>query len=332
VSALQVTWFIIIGLFLTVYAILDGFDLGAGFWHLFVKKDEERRTVLSAIGPFWNGNEVWLLTGGGAIFAAFPHVYATVFSGMYLALMLVIFSLIFRALSIEFRNKVDSGRWRKFWDVSFAAGSILPAILFGVATGNILRGLKLNVVMNYAGSFFDLLNPYALFAGLLSLSLFALQGASFIAARVQGEQATRAKEWTSWVGIGSAATFLIFIVVTIITQPHLMQNYYNHIWLFALPLAALVSLLKAVYFIRKQTPWRAFAASSFAIVSVLTTIAVMLFPNTVIALGNPGLNLTVMNSSSSPLTLTVMLIIAAIGMPLVISYHVWSYKLWKEMI
>jgi len=332
VSALQVTWFIIIGLFLTVYAILDGFDLGAGFWHLFVKKDEERRTLLSAIGPFWDGNEVWLLTGGGAIFAAFPHVYATVFSGMYLALLFAIFSLIFRALSIEFRNKVDSDRWRKFWDVSFAIGSMLPAILFGVAAGNVLRGMELNSVMNYSGTFLDLLNPYALLAGLLSFSLFALHGAAYLAWKTKGDLPLQARRWAYMAGIASAAIFALFFISTIITQPHLMQNYYKHFYLWLLPLMALAALLKVLHSNVRGEDRNAFLASSFSIAAIMATMAVMLFPNTVIALGNPGLNLTVMNSSSSPLTLTVMLIIAAIGMPLVISYHVWSYKLWKEMI
>jgi cytochrome d ubiquinol oxidase subunit II len=328
-SALQVIWFVLIGVLLTGYAILDGFDLGTGFWYLFTKKDEERRTLLSAIGPFWDGNEVWLLTGAGAIFAAFPHVYATVFSGMYLALMLVIFSLIFRAIAIEFRNKVDSARWRNFWDVSFAVGSIIPAILFGVATGNILGGMRLDSVMNYAGGFFDLLNPYALLTGLLSLAIFSMHGASYLSWKTKGEVSENAKKWAFKGGIASAALFVLFFFATIIAKPHMMQNYYDHLYLWVFPLAALVALFYNFYSNLSGDKQMMFAASSLSIITIMATMAVMLFPNTVVALGNPELNLTIMNASSSSMTLMVMLIIAALGMPLVIGYHVWAYKIWN---
>ncbi len=329
-SVLQIIWFVLIGILLTGYALLDGFDLGTGFWYLFAKKEEDRRALLSSIGPFWDGNEVWLLTGGGAIFAAFPHVYATVFSGMYLALMLVIFSLIFRAISIEFRSKIDSAKWRKLWDVCFAVGSIVPALLFGVATGNVLRGMKIDVMMNYAGGFFDLLNPYALLTGIMSLSFFALQGALFVSLKAEGELKERAGMWAFSAAIASASIFVLFLFVTIVTQPHLMKNYYGGIWLFALPFAALVSLFKAVQFVKKNAALKAFGASSFSIAAVMATMAAMLFPNTVVALGNYELNLTIMNSSSSPLTLMTMLVIAAVGMPLVVGYHVFAYRLWHS--
>jgi len=177
-SFLQVAWYFLIGLFLLVYAILDGFDLGVGFWYLFAKKEDHRRLLLNAIGPVWDGNEVWLLTGGAAIFAAFPQIYATVFSGFYLALMLVIFGLIFRAVSIEFRDKGESPGWRNFWGAAFGIGSILAALLFGVAVGNILRGLPLDEHGNFTGTFFTLLNPYALLIGLLGFVMFATHGAS----------------------------------------------------------------------------------------------------------------------------------------------------------
>ena len=328
-TPLQIIWFVLIGVLLTGYAILDGFDLGTGFWHLFTKKDEDRRALLTAIGPFWDGNEVWLLTGGGAIFAAFPHVYATVFSGMYLALMLVIFSLIFRAIAIEFRNKVDSARWRNFWDISFAIGSIIPAILFGVATGNVLGGMKIDSIMNYAGTFFDLLNPYALLTGLLSLAIFALHGASYLSWKTKGEISENTKKWAYKAGIASAALFVLFFLATIIAKPHLMQNYYEHLYLWILPLAASASLSYNLYLNLKGDRQRMFATSSLSIIAIMATMAIMLFPNTVIALNNPDLNLTVINASSSPMTLMVMLIIAVLGMPLVVGYHVWTYKLWN---
>ena len=173
---LQVTWYFLIGFLLTVYAVLDGFDLGVGFWHLFTKSDEDRRVLLNAVGPVWDGNEVWLITGGGALFAAFPHVYATVFSGMYLALMLVLYALIFRAVSMEFRSKDPSARWRAGWDAAFSLGSVVPALLFGVALGNLLRGLLLDATKTYVGGFFNLLNPYALLIGVVGLAMIATHG------------------------------------------------------------------------------------------------------------------------------------------------------------
>ncbi len=329
-SGLQIIWFVLIGFLLTVYAILDGFDLGVGFWYLFAKKDEDRRALLSAIGPVWDGNEVWLLTGGGAIFAAFPHVYATVFSGMYLALMLVLFALMFRAVAIEFRNKTDSAKWRGFWDVSFAVGSIIPAILFGVATGNVLRGIDIDAMMNYAGGFFDLLNFYALLAGLLSLSVFAMQGATFAALKTQGEIAARAKSWAARACFFSFTIFALFFIATVVDQPHLLENYFDNWFLWAIPFITFVAILKTYYFSAKGEAQKAFGASSFSIAALMATLAAMLFPNTVIALNNPDLSLTISNSSSSPLTLKVMLIIAVIGMPLVIGYHVWLYKTFRK--
>lgn len=329
-SALQITWFILIAFLLTGYAILDGFDLGVGFWYLFAKKDEERRALLSAIGPFWDGNEVWLLTGGGAIFAAFPYVYATVFSGMYLALMLVLFSLMFRAVAIEFRNKTDSAKWVKFWDRSFAVGSILPAVLFGVAAGNVLRGLNIDVMMNYAGGFLDLLNPFALLVGLLSLSVFAMHGAAFVTAKTEGELAARARRWASRASVFSFIVFACFFFSSVMTQPHLLENYYDSWFLWPLPFVTLCSIIGTYYFTAKGSGRSAFGASSLSIIALMSTMAVMLFPDTVVARNNPDLSLTVMNSSSSALTLKVMLIIAAIGMPIVIGYHVWLYKTFRR--
>lgn len=329
-TELQIIWFVLVGVLLTGYALLDGFDLGTGFWYLFAKNGDDRRKMLAAIGPFWDGNEVWLLTGGGAIFAAFPHVYATTFSGMYLALMLVIFALIFRALSIEFMNKVNSEKWRRFWGVCFAAGSTLPALLFGVAAGNVLGGMNLNVVMNYTGTFFDLLNPFALLTGILSLSVFALQGSSYLTWRTKSALSANTQKWIYWSGLAALLSFVLFVTAAAVTRPHLMQNYYDHIYLWALPVTALALLLKVAYSSMTGDVRNAFWFSSAVIVAIMATMAAMLFPNTVVAINNPDLNLTIMNSSSSQMTLMVMLIIAALGMPLVIGYHVWAYKIWNS--
>lgn len=329
---LQVIWFLLIGVLITIYAILDGFDLGVGFWHLFAKKDKERRALLNSIGPVWDGNEVWLLTGGGAIFAAFPHVYATTFSGLYLPLMFVLFALIFRAVSVEFRSKVESARWRSAWDYAFAIGSVLPALLYGVAIGNILRGFPLDASKTFVGTFFSLLNPYALLIGLVGLAMFVTHGAVYITLKIEGEIAKRAKKWVSIGWDIYLALFILASIFTFISQPQLLKNFgaVPVLWIF--PLLALVMIVGIAYFNWKGQPGKAFLASSFSIVGLCGTVASALFPNMVPALGRPELSLTIANASSSQLTLTVMLILALIGMPFVVGYTIWVYRMFKGKV
>jgi cytochrome bd ubiquinol oxidase subunit II len=326
-TALQITWFGLIAVLLAGYAILDGFDLGVGIWYLFTKGDERRRKLLRAIGPVWDGNEVWLLTGGGALFAAFPHVYATVFSGLYLALMLVLLALIFRAAAMEFRNGDECPKWRGAWDVGFALGSILPALLFGVALGNILRGLPLNRNMAYTGNFFTLLNPYALLIGVLGLVMLAQHGALYIALKTEGEQAELARGWARKSGYLFLVLLIAAMAVTFATQPLLIANYMDHALLWAVP--ALV-VLCAVFTHRLNEAARAagaFVASALTVGLMMVMCGVGLFPNLVPALGDPAISLTVANASSSELTLKVMLILALIGVPIVLLYTVWVYRI-----
>jgi len=325
-SALQVTWFVLIGVLLTGYAILDGFDLGVGFWHLFTKKDLERRTLLNAIGPVWDGNEVWLLAGGGAIFAAFPHVYATVFSGMYLALTLVLLALIFRAVSVEFRSKEPSQRWRNSWDVAFALGSIIPALLFGVALGNIMRGLPLNLDWTFTGTFLTLLNPYALLIGFIGFAMIVTHGALYVALKTEGDLAAQAVKWAQVSWWAYVLLFLVGTLFTAMTQQHLLENYLRIPALWMLPAAVFVMIALIGVFNRWDQPRQAFAASVISIAGCMSLIGVSLFPRIVPALGRPALSLTVANASSSELTLLVMLILALIGMPFVIGYTIWAYR------
>ncbi len=324
-SGLQIAWFFLIGVLLTGYAILDGFDLGVGIWHLFTKNDEDRRTLLNAIGPVWDGNEVWLLTGGGAIFAAFPHVYATVFSGLYLALMLVLFGLIFRAVSLEFRSKEEMPAWRKTWDTAFAIGSMVPALLFGVAMGNMLRGLPLKENMDYAGGFFGLLNLYALLIGVLGFVMFATHGANYLMVKTDGALARRACGWASRASIVYLALFLVAVIVTMITQPQLLSNYKTAPYLWVIPVVALFAIAMTVVRSRQGQGWQAFIWSSVSIAALMGLCGSGLFPKLVPALNDPELSLTIMNASSSQRTLTVMLVIALIGMPIVIAYTAWIY-------
>jgi cytochrome bd ubiquinol oxidase subunit II len=328
---LPVVWFLLVGVLLAGYAILDGFDLGAGMLHLFVaKNDAERRTVVNAIGPVWDGNEVWLLTAGGALFAAFPKVYATVFSGLYLALMLVLTALVLRAVCLEFRGKVENPRWRRSWDVVFAASSLVPALLFGVAIGNILRGLPLSADQEFAGTFLGLLNPFALLTGALSVTMFLAQGAAWLQMKTAGAVRLRAlaagrKAWSAWL--------VVWFAVTMYSRAEASAS-----WSAAGPaLAWIVPLLFLAVMVALRRSWgaarpgAAFALSSLAIALLLATLGVALYPNLVPALGGTG-GLTIWNASSTPLTLRVMLVVALAGMPLVLGYTVFIYTRFKGTV
>jgi cytochrome d ubiquinol oxidase subunit II len=265
--------------------------------------------MLNAVGPVWDGNEVWLLTAVGALFGAFPLVYASVFSGFYLALMLILLVLMGRAISFEFRSQVESPRWRGAWDVVFSVSSTVAILLFGVALGNILRGIPLDPAGNYTGTFFGLLNPYALMIGVLGLA--------------------------GWVGPAGALYLVLFLVasvVTVTTQGHLLDNYRAHPLLWAIPVAVLSFIGGALFLHRNGEAGRAFLCSSLSIAAIWGLVGAGLFPKLVPALGAPELSLTVVNASSGGLTLKAMFIIALLGMPLVIGYTIWVYRAFKGKV
>ena len=325
-TALQVTWFLLVGVLLTGYAILDGFDLGVGIWFLKAKRDKERTTLMRAIGPVWDGNEVWLLTGGGAIFAAFPPVYASVFSGFYLAMMLVVLVLMARAVSLEFRHLEANPLWRSTWDVVFSISSVLAGLLFGVALGNILRGIPLDAKGNYTGTFLGLLNPYALVIGILAVAMFAFHGANYIVLKTTGELEKKGRKWAFLSGIVYVILFVIGSVYTIFLNDHLLSNFNEVKVLWLIPLVALVSISASLFFGKREEAGKAFLFSSVSIGSLMGLVGAGLFPRLVPALGNPKLSLTVANSSSSELTLKTMFIMALIGVPVVLGYTIWIYR------
>lgn len=326
-NALQLTWGLLIGVLLTGYVILDGFDLGVGFWYLFARKDEERRSLLAAIAPFWDGNEVWLVAAGGALFAAFPHAYATVFSGFYLPLMMVVVGLIFRAVSIEFRNESASLAWRKLWDAGFAFGSMVPALLFGVAAGNLLRGLPLDDSGNFAGSLRTLLNPYALLVGGTGLAMFATHGALYIATKTEGELEHRARRWAHRSWMVYVILLIGTVIATILGPAHLFANAPAVVILLVVAGVAVgfVGLMN-----RRCESNRAFLSSCLAIAALFATMAAAIFPN--LAPASQGDPLTIYNASSSPLTLKVMLIVAVIGMPIVLAYQIWVRQVFRGKV
>ena len=320
---LQVTWFVLIAVLLAGYAILDGFDLGVGMLHPFLARSEqERRGLFNAIGPFWDGNEVWLLTGGGALFAAFPPAYATIFSGFYTALMLLLFALILRAVSLEFWHH-DTHR-RSLWGGLFATASFLPSLLFGVALGNIILGIPLNANQDFTGTFWTLLRPFPLISGLLGLLAFLLHGAIYAALKSEGALEIRAILTGRRLALMTAVAVLLTWMAAWIWLPATLLR---PLVLLGLGLALLAALLLAVC-LRPQKEGRAFFISSVLLGSLWMAVAAALFPNLVVATP-PEYSLSLYQISSSALTLKVMLIFALIGMPVVIAYSIYVFRVFR---
>jgi cytochrome bd ubiquinol oxidase subunit II len=329
---LNAIWFLLVAVLITVYAILDGFDLGVGNLHLLARTDEERRTLLKAIGPMWDGNEVWLLTGGGALFAAFAPVYATVFSGFYLAMMLVLVALIMRATAVEFRNKMESASAKGWFDRMFFLGSFLASVLFGVAVGNLMRGIPIDEAGRFTGTFLGLLNPYSVFMGLLSLSMFTLQGATYLALRTGGDLQRRAagwawKLWALFVGIYVVAALWTFGV-----SPHLYHKYYAVPWHWVSIVLFVAAVAALPVFLRKGRFGMAFVCSSLSIAGLTSTLALAAFPLLAPSSTSPDFSLTAYNASSSDLTLKTMLVLALIGVPIVLAYTVYIYVVFKGKV
>lgn len=329
-EVLGIIWFALVGVLLAGYAVFDGFDLGVGALFPFLaKSDEDKAVMRSAVGPVWDGNEVWLLTGGGALFAAFPAVYATVFSGFYLALMLVLFALIFRAVSFEFH--AHDPEWGPVWDWAFFGGSALPALLFGVAVGNVALGVPLAADGEFAGNFFTLLgfhngfNPFQLIVGVLGLSMILLQGASWLAVKSEGDLYERTVALRSTLGWVFTA---LVVVATAVTALFAGDSFAKVIgspvgWVFVVLLSVSLAYGRLSMNGGKDLP--AWYAVSLSAVSLVGIWAASIFPNLVPSLG-PGNALTIASTASSQLTLTVMLIVAAIGVPLVLFYVFLVYR------
>src|SRR5580700_1832218 len=239
---LNTIWFILVGGLFTGYAVLDGFDLGIGALHLFTHKDEERRVMLNSIGPVWDGNEVWLVTGGGALFAAFPNVYATVFSGFYLAFILLLCALIFRGVAIEFRSKQPMRWWRQMWDIGFAGGSILSALLIGVAMGNIAQGIPIDANGEFAGTFLGLLQPYPLLLGVTTVALFMMHGAIYGLMKTEGALHDKLRGWAMNCIIFFVICAAITTMATLLYVPHMAAQVHDHPWLFSIALANMLAI------------------------------------------------------------------------------------------
>ena len=327
----QVIWFILWGVLWAVYFMLDGFDFGAGMLSGLIANDEtEKKKILRAIGPVWNGNEVWLITAGGATFAAFPTTYALMFSYLYSALLLVLFSLIIRGVSLEFRGKSENPIWRKGWDAGIFAGSFLPALLFGVAFGNIFRGLPIDAA-GYHGRFLFLLNPYGLLTGVLFVLLFIVHGALFISVKTNGDVGARAGRLAGTLWFGLLAVAVCFLVYTKFAT-NLYANYLDNPVLFVVPAAAVLSLAGIKLFSAQGKQLAAFYSSCLTVLLITLTGVTGLYPNLIPSSLDPNFSLTIFNSSSSVYTLKIMTVVAFIFVPVVILYQIWTYKIFGKRI
>jgi cytochrome d ubiquinol oxidase subunit II len=323
---LQVLWFIIIAFFWTGFFILEGFDLGVGSLHMLVgKTDLERRVAINSIGPFWDGNEVWLIVAGAATFAAFPLWYASMFSALYLAVMLVILALIIRGVSFEYRGKSNNPRWRATWDWALTIGSLLLPLLLGIALGDLLQGLPINSDGNFTGSFGDLFTGYGVWFGFTLLALSLAHGAIYLTLKTTGaveERAHRLAEPLSWV----AALFVLgFIIWT-----HLQSN--RGVFPSPIQIIAFLLVVGAAWSVRDHYHGWAFGATTGAIAATVVALFVTLYPDVMVSSTNSAYNLTVSNASSANYSLTVMTVVAAIFTPLVLAYQGWSYYVFRARI
>ncbi|MGN6693934.1 MAG: cytochrome d ubiquinol oxidase subunit II [Aquihabitans sp.] len=318
-------WFLLIGVLWTGYFFLEGFDFGVGMLlHPFAKDDTERRVLINTIGPVWDGNEVWLLTAGGATFAAFPNWYATLFSGFYLALFLILVSLILRGVAIEYRGKVDSPAWRARWDVAIAIGSWVPAVLWGVAFANIVAGVPIDEHGDFTGTLLTLVNPFALLGGVVTASLFLLHGLHFVALKTEGEIHDRAKATAlrvAPVAIVAGAAFLIW-----------NQARHGEGWTWIPVVVAAAGLLLSAVAIRAGRDGWAFAATGVAIAAAVVALFGSLYPNVMPSTTDPAFSLTVENASSTPYTLRIMSWVAVAMTPVVLGYQAWSYWIFRKRI
>lgn len=327
--ALETLWFILITVLFIGFFFLEGFDFGVGMLLPFIAKtDTERRVMINTIGPFWDGNEVWFITAGGAIFAAFPHWYATLFSGFYMALFLMLLALIGRGVAFEFRSKVVNATWRKTWDWVIFFGSALPPLLWGVALANFMRGVKIDESMNYVGSFWDLINIYSVFAGVSVVMMFLLHGAIFLSLKTDGVIKDRVKQFA--LKIGAWTTFVTFIFV--ILSYYETDMFKDSINPGMIPLLAGIALFSVRFFLQRNRFGWAFIMTGLTIVLSTVTVFKSLFPNLMISSLNPEWSLTIYNASSSPYTLKVMTIVALTMVPIVLGYTIWTYWVFRKRV
>lgn len=331
--ALETLWYAVIGVSVLLYTVLDGFDLGVGALHLFAKNDKQRRIFLNAIGPVWDGNEVWLVIIMGGLFAGFPNVYATIFSGFYSLLMFLIAGLMFRAVAIEFRSKRESPKWRSLWDIVFSFASILVAFILGVLIGNMIRGIPLDAEQNYIGNFAYFFHPYPVLVGITTAALFAMHGATYLYMKTEGDAHATVQRWINPAIMVFLFWYVITTFATLIYMPHMVQNFLNHPFLSIFPLLSFFAILNIPYQVRKKNSGWAFLSSALSIALLLVLYGLgtypVIVPSTVDSLTN---SLTIYNAASTQKTITILLTVVAIGVPLVLAYGFWIYHIFRGKV
>ena len=319
-------WFLVVGALFSGYAILDGFDLGAGAWHLFFKKEQSRRIALNAVGPVWDGNEVWLVIGGGALFAGFPVLYATLLSAMYIPFMLFLFFIILRAISIEFRSKEPMKWWRKTWDIVYSLSSTMLALLLGVVLGNVLQGMPLDEHFEFTGHWVQFLNPYAITTGLTTLALMMMHGAIYLSLKTEGRLFDKVERLIRYAMIAFIILFSFITIYTLLYLPHLSDKFKTYPILFAIPILVILSIANVPRLVSKQRFRYAFLFSSIIFSLLLILVAVELYPVLLLSPTATENNMTIYDAAASDKSLGIMLTIVAIGAPLVLTYTVVVYR------
>ncbi|MGA9601396.1 MAG: cytochrome d ubiquinol oxidase subunit II [Methylocystis sp.] len=359
-ATLRLIWWALLGVLLIGFAIMDGFDLGVAILHPFVARtDGERRVAMNAIGPVWEGNQIWFVLGGGAVFAAWPLLYATSFSGFYLAMMLVLIGFILRPVALTFRSKLESPLWRTVWDYAFSISGLVPSLVFGVAFGNLLLGapfhFEKSLQLVYEGNLFGLLNPFSLLCGLISIAMLVMQGASFLAIKTEGEITARARRFGA---MAAAALLVLFTIAGIwvalgvdgyavrgavnmsgASNPLLKTVVHEHgAWLanygrmplsLAAPVLGYLGAILAIVALRANAAKVALVSSSLSITGVITTAGFSLFPFLLPSSSRPDHSLTVWDASSSQTTLTLMLFVVLVFLPIVLGYTAWAYRVFR---
>ena len=323
---METLWFIVVAVFWTGFFVLEGFDFGVGMLHGTVGGDEAgRRAAINTIGPLWDGNEVWLIVAGAAMFAAFPGWYATMFSGMYLALALLLAALIIRGVAFEYRGKHDAARWRRTWDWALTTGSVLAPLLIGIALGDLLHGLPVNSSGNYTGTFWDLLQPYGVFTGVTLVLLCLLHGATFLSLKTTEDMHRRSRLLAGRVAPFTSAAVIAFIIWTHVTAG-------RGFFLNVIELIAVIAVLAATWLVWEHRDGFAFTATTITVAACITTLFVDLYPNVMVSSTNPAYNLTVHNTASAPYSLKAMTVVVVIFLPLVLAYQAWTYYVFRRRV
>ncbi len=333
-STLEFLWYLVVGLSMIFYTILDGFDLGVGMLHkILAKTDEERRIFLNAIGPVWDGNEVWLVIIVGALFAGFPVAYATLLSGFYNLVMILLAVVIFRAVAIEFRSKKESPAWRALWDFLFFFSSFAMTFIFGLGLGNFMMGVPLDSSFVYIGDFSTFFRPYAVLIALFSVSALMMHGSIYLAMKTEKKLQKRIKKFSIWLILSFLVFFIVVTIATFLSMPYMIDPFYRYPLLFLIPIFMILVLLNIFYQMKKGRNGWAFVSSSLGILLLLVLFGIGRYPYLLHSTINPQNNsLTIYNASSSDYTLGVLLIIVCIGLPLVLTYGYWTYYLFRGKV